>query len=313
MNSRSRVSSTLPRLLVRFAQKVAVAQRTDVFVVSTASTMRVCYDAACAATVIDPTSGGTMVVTAPASVSVGSIGSTNFDGLGRHPPWAEQSPLRVQALRKILRLKRQPVMCTSNFNMHIAGESASVTLIELVFVVVIGVAVAGILAVYTNTVRYSADPVIRKQMLAIAESMLEEVKLMPFTYCDPDDVDAATAGAAQVGVGNCAALVEVIGPEPLETRYSAASPFDNVNDYHGFDTATAVPPGIADISGTAIPSLAGYRAQVTTTATALSGIAATDGNGAPQVLLITVTVTASGGDSVALSAYRTRFAPNALP
>lgn len=208
-------------------------------------------------------------------------------------------------------------MCISRSSRLVGRQTCTqrgVTLIELVlFIVIIGVAVVGVLAVYTNTVRHSADPVIRKQMLAIAEAMLEEVKLMPFTYCDPDDADAATAAAALVGVGNCAAVVETIGGEPGESRYSTAFPFDNVNDYHGFDTATAVPAGIADISGAVIPSLAGYRAQVSTVAQALGGLAATDANGAPQVLLITVSVTAPGGDSIALSAYRTRFAPNAIP
>ncbi len=193
-----------------------------------------------------------------------------------------------------------------------------VTLIELVmFILIVGVGVAGILLVYTNTVRYSADPVIRKQMLAVAEAMLEESALMPFTYCDPDDADAATAGAALVGVGNCASTIEAIGPEAGEARYTPANPFDNVNDYAGFDTTTAIPAGIADISGTVIGSLAGYSAQLTATAQALgpggSTIAATDANGAPQVLLVTVTVTAPGGDSVFLSGYRTRYAPNAVP
>ena len=199
-----------------------------------------------------------------------------------------------------------------------ARRQRGVTLIELVmFIIVIGVAVAGLLLVYTNTVRYSADPVIRKQMLAIAEAMLEETVLMPFTFCDPDDADAASAAAALVGAGNCASTVEAIGPEPGEARYTAANPFDNVNDYGGFDTTTAVPAGIADISGTVIGSLTGYRAQVTTNVQPLgpagSTIAATDGNGAPQVLLVTVTVTAPGGDSVSLSGYRTRYAPNAVP
>ena len=185
------------------------------------------------------------------------------------------------------------------------------TLIELVlFIVIVGIAVTGILVVYTNTVRHSADPVIRKQMLAIAEAMLEEVKLMPFTYCDPDD-------AALVGVGNCAATVESLGPEAGETRYVAATPFDNVNDYDGFDTATAIPPGIADLSGTVIGGLAGYQAQVSTSTQSLGPagalIAAVDGNGAPQVLQITVTVTATGGDSISLSGYRARYAPNAVP
>ena len=79
----------------------------------------------------------------------------------------------------------------------------------------------------------------------------------------------------------------------------------------------ALPPGIADIAGTVIGSLTGYSASLTATAQALgpagSVIAATDGNGAPQVLLVTVTVTAPGGDSVSLSGYRARYAPNAVP
>lgn len=210
-------------------------------------------------------------------------------------------------------------MCTTERQAApLRTRQRGVTLIELVmFILIVGVGVAGILLVYTNTVRYSADPVIRKQMLAVAEAMLEESALMPFTYCDPDDADAATAGAALVGVGNCATSVETIGPEAGEARYTPANPFDNVNDYTGFDTTTAIPSGIADISGTVIGSLAGYSAQMTATAQALgpggSTIAATDANGAPQVLLVTVTVTAPGGDSVSLSGYRTRYAPNAVP
>jgi MSHA pilin protein MshD len=210
-------------------------------------------------------------------------------------------------------------MCTTERStLSARTRQRGVTLIELVmFILVVGVGVAGILLVYTNTVRYSADPVIRKQMLAVAEAMLEESALMPFTYCDPDDANAAAAGAALVGAGNCASTVEAIGPEAGEARYTPANPFDNVNDYAGFDTTTALPSGIADIAGTVIGSLTGYSATLTAAAQALgpagSVIAATDGNGASQVLLVTVTVTAPGGDSVSLSGYRTRYAPNAVP
>ena len=210
-------------------------------------------------------------------------------------------------------------MCTTERStLSASTRQRGVTLIELVmFILVVGVGVAGILLVYTNTVRYSADPVIRKQMLAVAEAMLEESALMPFTYCDPDDANAAAAGAALVGAGNCAGTVEAIGPEAGEARYTPANPFDNVNDYAGFDTITALPPGIADIAGTVIGSLTGYSASLTATAQPLgpagSIIAAIDGNGAPQVLLVIVTVTSPGGDSVSLSGYRTRYAPNAVP
>lgn len=196
-------------------------------------------------------------------------------------------------------------------------RQAGVTLIELVmFIVVIAIAVTGVLLVYANTVRYSADPVVRKQMLAVAEAMLEEAASMPFTYCDPDDLDARIAGQAVVSAGDCASTVEMIGPEAAEARHAPANPFDNVNDYAGFDTANATPAGITDISGTVVRGLSGYRAQIAVSAQPLGPagamVAATDGNGAPQVLLITATVTAPGGDSISLSGYRTRYAPNVV-
>ena len=61
------------------------------------------------------------------------------------------------------------------------------------FIVIVGAAVAGIIGMISITTQSSADPMIRKQALSIAEAMLEEVRLQPFTYCDPDDPTAATA------------------------------------------------------------------------------------------------------------------------
>ncbi|MBI4989674.1 MAG: type II secretion system protein [Rhodocyclales bacterium] len=183
-----------------------------------------------------------------------------------------------------------------------------ISLIEtILFMVIVGVAVGGVMGVFMATTRSSADPLVRKQALAIAESLLEEVRLMPFTFCDPDDPNVSTATSAVVGVGPtfCAVAAETaMAPEAGETRYSAATPFDNVNDYNGFDTATAVPAGICDISGACIAALAGYRAQVAVAATAFNGIPAAD------ALLITVTVIATNGETISLSGVRTRYAPN---
>ena len=177
------------------------------------------------------------------------------------------------------------------------------SLVELIlFIIIVGVAVAGLLLVFSVTTRASADPLIQKQMLAIAEALMEEVQAKPFTYCDPDDANAATA----LNTAGCAAAVENLGPE-AETRYSATDPFDNVNDYNGFDTSTAVPPGIADLSGTVIGALGAYSATIAVAGAALGGIAAAES------LLITVTVTRSGTDSLTLESYRTRYAPNAVP
>jgi MSHA pilin protein MshD len=187
-------------------------------------------------------------------------------------------------------------------------RSRGLSLVEqIMFILIVGAAVAGVIGVIDVTTRSSADPMLRKQALAIAEAMMEEVRLQPFTYCDPDDPAAATAST-----GGCPVLAESMGPEPGETRYSSTLPFDNVNDYHGFDSNTAVPPGIRSIDGTAIAGLDGYRVTVSVAGQTLGGVG-NDALGNPQSLLITVTVTGPGNTTVTLNSYRTRYAPNALP
>lgn len=193
--------------------------------------------------------------------------------------------------------------------MSIRHKQCGISLIELIlFIVIVGVALAGILLVMNVTTRGSADPLVHKQALAIAESLLEEVELMPFTFCDPDDANAASAMAA---AGACAAAANeesaMIGPEAGETRYSTATPFDNVSDYHGF-AMNAGTGGILDVTGTLVSTaLNGYAATVAVTASTLPNIAAGD------ALLITVTVTGPDGLPVAVEGMRTRYAPRALP
>ena len=100
----------------------------------------------------------------------------------------------------------------------------------------------------------------------------------------------------------CAATPEGVGPEAGETRHSAAVPYDNVSDYHGFSMA-----GVRDITNAPIGGLGGYSASVSVVQGGL-GIGA-----AADVLRITVTVTGPGNDSIVLDGYRTRHAPTALP
>lgn len=179
------------------------------------------------------------------------------------------------------------------------------SLIELLmFIVIVSVALAGVLLVMNTATRSSADPMIRKQSLAIAESLLEEVQLMPFTYCDPDDArveEASAATAAEcTGVG-----VEGLGTEGGEGRYVAPQ-FDNVSDYHGF-TMNAGNGGIRDIHNTQIPTLNGYSAQISISSPGLGSIAADD------TLLIVVTVTGPDNVPLTLEGIRTRYAPNSPP
>lgn len=214
-------------------------------------------------------------------------------------------------------------MCTRH-------NQRGISLVELImFIVIVGVALAGILLVMNVTTKGSADPLIHKQSLAIAESLLEEVELMPFTYCDPDDPTASTATSATVGAGACTAKVEGIGPEAAyapyqtaaETRYSTTTPFDNVNDYNGCQMNTGAingcdstgSNGIRDITGNAIGPLAGYAAAI---AVATNGIPAAGANPAiavDEALRITVTVTGPDGVPVVIDGMRTRYSPRSLP
>ncbi|MEW6314273.1 MAG: prepilin-type N-terminal cleavage/methylation domain-containing protein [Pseudomonadota bacterium] len=175
------------------------------------------------------------------------------------------------------------------------------TLIELVmFIVIVGVALAGVLLVMNRVTAHSADPLIRKQSLAIAESLLEEIELMPFTYCDPDDPAAASATSA----AGCT-TAEAVGPETGETRYSTTTPFDNVNDYHGF----AMSGGIVDITNTPVIGLESYQASVTVAPANFADITQARGD----ALRITITVTGPDNIPVVLEGYRTRYSPNAVP
>jgi MSHA pilin protein MshD len=191
-------------------------------------------------------------------------------------------------------------MCTKR-------RHAGLTLIELLmFIVIVGMALAGVLSVLNTTVKSSADPVLRKNMLSIAESLLEEVQRKPFTWCDPDDASAATAQSAFVGATGCATTMETAGPEAGETRTSATTPFDNVNDYNGLALASP----IASVTGNSFAP-DGYSASIAVANDAGLGPSGLR-TASDAVLRITVTVT-RGGDSVVLEGYRTRYSPNTLP
>jgi MSHA pilin protein MshD len=187
-------------------------------------------------------------------------------------------------------------------------RQSGISLIELVmFIMIVSVGIVGILSVMNVTSQHSADPQLRKQALAVAEALLGEVQLMPFTDCDPDGYDPDVA----------CPMPEAMGAEPAyaaqsqpETRGSLVAPFDNVNDYHGFTLAG----GGSDIgSSGAVVVPAGYSASVSVTQDAGLGLSGSP-LAAADVLRIAVTVSYnSGSDSVVLESYRTRYAPNAMP
>ena len=182
-----------------------------------------------------------------------------------------------------------------------------VTLIELImFIVIVSVALASIMAVMRITTANSADPLRRKQALMIAEGLVEEVRSAGFTLCDPSSADFDT----QTDPTLCAVRENwgQAAPEPVNPR-----PFDNVNDYvtqpnvatNAFNNAAGV---LLDVTGQPV-GVAGYTATLTVSPAALGGIGAADSAANTDVLRIRVTVSFAGGDPVVLDGYRTRYAP----
>lgn len=153
---------------------------------------------------------------------------------------------------------------------------AGFTLVEMIIaIVIIGVGLAGVLAAFNISVRSSADPLVRKQMLAAAEEMLEEILLKPF----------AVSGAAPVN-----ALVA------CGAAGSARTAFDDVRDYAGYATS-----GVCDIDGAAVAGLGAYNLAVAITTPNL-----TDGTTAVASLRIAVTVTL-GAETLTLVGWRTNY------
>jgi MSHA pilin protein MshD len=162
------------------------------------------------------------------------------------------------------------IECSKRSSRIARRNGAGFTLPELLLLIVVfAIGLAGILVVFNTVVAGSADPMVRKQAMAIAESMVEEVLAQPF----------AVNGAAP-GVKN------------QTTRAS----FDDVRDYDGFATS-----GIYRIEDgtTRIAGLENYNVAVTVTQ------AAPAGSGVPSTASLLVTVNVTGPHtSYALSGYK---------
>jgi MSHA pilin protein MshD len=159
-----------------------------------------------------------------------------------------------------------------------SARSRGFTLAEtIVLIVVVGVALAGVLLVFQNTVRGSADPQVRKQAIAIAEALLDEILLAPY--------DGIAGGATRAD-------------------------FNDVGDYDGYTTGAG---GMRDIEGNLIPGLGNYNASVVVgPETSLSD----DGTVPPQLAAnrarrVTVTVTVAGlaDFNITLEGWRVGYAP----
>ena len=165
------------------------------------------------------------------------------------------------------------------------SSQRGVSLVELImFIVIVSVALAGILLVLNVTTKSSADPLVHKQALAAAESLLEEIQLQDFIDQN-NGVTTACPSAA-----------------------SAVTPTNRASDYHIVDCYESFPnggpaTGIYSVNGAAIAGLENYTASVAVSGVALRNITPESGS----AVVITVTVRDPQGTDIEISGYRTAY------
>jgi MSHA pilin protein MshD len=160
-----------------------------------------------------------------------------------------------------------------------ARTQRGATLVEVVlFIVIVSIALSSVVNLLAVSSLRSSDPVLTRQSLAIAESLLQEILSQPAGNTDPD-------GGA-----------DTLGPEAGESRTSTTLPFDNANDYDGY-----VMNGVVNADGSAVPALAAYSARVAVRAQGFDGIPSDWG------WLVTVNVTAPDGSTLAVSGFKARL------
>jgi MSHA pilin protein MshD len=172
-------------------------------------------------------------------------------------------------------------MCISKSCLRFNSRSSfqrGISLIELImFIMIVSVALAGILLVMNTTTKSSADPLIHKQALAVAESLLEEIESQNFS--NPSG-----------------------GFPGMHTQANRAS-FDDIMDYNGFAT-NGVYPANDPASASAVPGLQNYNVNVAV----LKPLAADWGSiPAASAAQITVTVTDPSGQALAATGYRVDY------
>jgi len=188
----------------------------------------------------------------------------------QNPKLLETAEPRIRQLFQLPDLRQKDAASSG-----VIRKQHGVSMIELImFIVIISIAVAGILLVMNRVTGSSADSLVRKQALAVAESLLEEIELQ-----------------------NMSGVV-CVGTLGVNANRTGAS---SVCDYKDYRTTG----GIRDFStNLVVPNLTAYNVDpavaVELTTAAWGGIPA------GSAVVITVSVTGPGGQ-IDLTGYRVAY------
>ena len=157
--------------------------------------------------------------------------------------------------------------------------SQGVTLVELVIsIVIISIAMIGVTSLFVTTTRSSADPMIRAQQLAIAQSYMDEIMMQDYM----PGADFSDSGTCSSG-------------SPVDSNRIT---YNDVDDYNGLSDSAAL-----DQNGCAVTSLSHYSVAVTVALCSSCGTALNTASAKK----IVVNVTHDNLGTLAITAYRTNY------
>ena len=188
------------------------------------------------------------------------------------------------------------------------------TLIEtLIFIIVVGIGVAGIAQLYVSNVQESATPLVRERGSALAKAFMDEIMAKRWdentpvgggcvetgsnsctSYCAAlSDTQCNYSKCSLTAPGNCEPAATVSAS--LGADEASRSEWDDLDDYNGYTPTTP-----QDIDGNDLTQYSGYALSVTVAppGSAWNGVPAAD------VRRIEVNVTNPLGESYTLISYR---------
>ncbi|MBF0218517.1 MAG: hypothetical protein HQL49_03175 [Gammaproteobacteria bacterium] len=180
-------------------------------------------------------------------------------------------------------MNHSPVISTAPKMSRAASASSQqgLSLIEMViFIIIVGVALASLAQLFALNVRHSATPLLRQKSVILANAYMEEIIRKRWDELTPDGggkIDSATSTIA--------------------TEEGLRSVYDDIDDYHLLSGA----PTKTD--GSTMQGFDGFSVNVAVRhpSAAWNTIAAT------EVKQITVTVSAPNGESLQLNSFRVNF------
>lgn len=201
--------------------------------------------------------------------------------------------------------------------MHIIKQHSGFTLVEMViFIAIVGIALTGVMVVFINASRYSADPMVKIRTIELAQSFLEEILLKAY-----DDSTPVGGGCVQLASSRCSsgpAGTTTLQADSGETRVN----YNDVDDYHNQaycgtngtanNACTATCQTLTNETGTSIANeYSGYGVcvRVSFAGTELNNVAPGTGttvlgNDAKRIDVI---ITDPLGSAMTFSAYRLNF------